>query len=132
MIIETFQIHLKDKDKIKPGMILAVDEKDPDYYVLADKNNTCIVGVVSENPAYCAGGDDCEYGVPVALTGRVKVKFEKFCYTPRIGSYAVLHPFKSGYCTCTLGKRKDNDYLTVGKIIKIIDDETVLILVSTC
>lgn len=127
---EIFRIHQKDVNKIKSGMILAVDENNPDYYVLADKDNTCVVGVVSENPAYCAGGDDCEYGVPVALAGRVKVKFKKTCYTPRIGSFAEINFDEPGYCTCTLGNRKSFGNVTVGKIIKIIDDETVEIIVS--
>lgn len=127
---EVFRIHPEDKDKIKPGMILAVDEMNPEYYVLADKNNTCIVGVVSENPAYCAGGDDCEFGVPVALAGRVKVKYEKLVFTPRIGNWAELHPNIPGYCCSTLGRQKSLNNITVGRIIKIIDDNTLEILVN--
>lgn len=129
-LAEIFQIHPEDKDKIKPGMILAVDEKDPDYYVLADENNDCIVGVVSENPAFCCGGADCKCGVPVALAGRVKVKFSKLGYTPRVGNWAVLHPSIPGVCSSTLGKHSNLDGTNIGKIIKVIDNETVEIIVS--
>lgn len=128
-LAEIFEIHSEDKDKIKPGMILAVDEKDPDYFVLADKYNKCIVGVVSENPAYCCGSAK-KLGVPVALAGRVKVKFEKFGFTPKIGNWAELHPLIPGYCTATVSKRKSAENITVGRIIKVIDDETVEVLVN--
>lgn len=131
MIFEIFQIHPEDKDKIKPGMVLAVDESNPDYFVLADKNNSCIVGVVSENPAYCAGGKNIDYGVLVALAGRVKVKFNKTICTPHIGCYAEVILDGSGYCTCTLKGYYNNLSKIVGKIIKIIDDKTVEILINT-
>lgn len=126
---EIFEIHPEDKDKIKPGMILAVDEKDPDYFVLADKHNRCIVGIVSENPAYCCGSAK-NLGVPVALAGRVKVKFEKFGFIPKIGNWAELHPLIPGYCTATVSKRKSAENITIGRIIKVIDDETVEVLVN--
>ena len=122
---EMFKIHPEDKDKIKPGMILAVDSKDNDYYVLSDIDNCCVVGVVSENPAYCAGGDGCEYSVPVALAGRVKVKMNTEMRKCVVGDFVTWSDTKPGYGFATMY----NDD-TVGKIIKIIDENTVEIIVS--
>lgn len=118
-IAEMFQIHREDKDKIKPGMILAVNEENPDYYVIADIKNTCVVGVVSENPAFCCGGQNVEYGVPVALAGRVDVKYSG-TNKPKIGSYVGLDINNPGYCCVTetniVGKVIDNREYKQGKI----------------
>lgn len=105
------------------GLILAVDINNPTKHVLADRKNNCIVGVISENPAFCAGGQDCKQGVPVALVGRVKVKYEG--KTPKIGDFVGLSKRKAGYSTkCN----KFSKYI-VGKVVKIIDESTVEILV---
>lgn len=118
-IAEIFQIHREDKDKIKPGMILAVDEENPDYYIIADSKNTCVVGVVSENPAFCCGGQNVEYGVPVALAGRVDVKYSGTS-KPEIGSYVGLDTNEPGNCCVTenniIGKVIDNREYKQGKI----------------
>lgn len=118
-IAEIFQIHKEDKDKIKPGMILAVDEENPDYYVIADIKNTCVVGVVSENPAFCCGGQDVKYGVPVALAGRVNISYSG-TNKPEIGSYVGLDINNPGYCCITetniVGKVIDNREYKQGKI----------------
>lgn len=133
MLEIAFKIHEEDKDIVTPGMVLAVDTQDPDYYVLADKNNTCIVGVVSNEPV-CISEDknENEYSVPVAFTGRIKVNFDGLAYTPRIGCWAILHPSKAGYTCCTLdnNSKELNDGKIVGRIIKIIDDSTVEILLN--
>ena len=124
---EIFRIHPQDANIIKPGCILAVDMENPDYYVLADnKKNNVIVGVVSENPAYCAGGDDCQYGVPVALAGRVNVKIEDGCEF-KIGDYVSVSNIKAGYGT-VVNSSKNKE--TVGRIIKIIDKNTARIIVK--
>lgn len=133
MLEIAFKIHEEDKDIVTPGMVLAVDTQDPNYYVLADKNNTCIVGVVSNEPV-CISEDknENEYSVPVAFTGRIKVNFDGLAYTPRIGCWAILHPSKAGYTCCTLdnNSKELNDGKIVGRIIKIIDDSTVEILLN--
>lgn len=104
-------------------LLLAVDNSNPTKYTLADKDNTCVVGVVSENPAFCAGGDDCKHGVPVALCGRVEVKYQG--KKPKIGDYVGINKKVPGYVT----KCKHNSKYRCGKIIDIIDNSTVKILV---
>lgn len=133
MLEIAFKIHEKDKDNITPGMVLAVDVQNPDYYVLADKDNTCIVGVVSSEPVCISENkSDNKYSVPVAFTGRIKVNFDGLAYTPRIGCWATLHPSKPGYVCCTLdnNSKELNDGQIVGRIIKIIDDSTVEVLLN--
>lgn len=131
MLEIAFKIHEEDKDSITPGMVLAVDTQNPDYYVLANKDNTCIVGVVSSEPV-CISENKNEYTVPVAFIGGIKVNFDKLAYTPRIGCWAVLHPSKAGYTCCTLdnNSKELNDGKIIGRIIKIIDDSTVEILLN--
>ena len=133
MLEIAFKIHEEDKNNITPGMVLAVDTQNPDYYVLADKDNTCIIGVVSNKPI-CISKDknENEYSVSVAFTGRIKVNFDGLAYTPRIGCWAILHPSKTGYTCCTLdnNSKELNDGKIVGRIIKIIDDSTVEILLN--
>lgn len=118
-IAEIFQIHKEDKDKIKPGTILAVDKENPDYYVVADDKNICVVGVVSENPAFCCGGQNVECGVPVALAGRVTVNYSE-TNKPEIGSFVGLDINNPGYCCVTknniVGKVIDNREYKQGKI----------------
>lgn len=104
-------------------LLLAVDEENPTKYVLADKQHKCVVGVVSENPAFCAGGKDCKNGVPVALAGRVEVKYEG--KTPKIGDFVKVSNKTPGYAT----KCKYNSKYRCGKIIDIIDESTVKIIV---
>lgn len=133
MLEIAFKIHEEDKDNITSGMVLAVDVQNPDYYVLADKDNTCIVGVVSSEPVCISENkSDNKYSVPVAFTGRIKVNFDGLAYTPRIGCWATLHPSKPGYVCCTLSNNSKelNDGQIVGRIIKIINDSTVEILLN--
>lgn len=122
-IAEIFDVSddLVGKDIVR--LLLAVDNSNPTKYTLADKNNTCIVGVISENPAFCAGGDNCEHGVPVALCGRVEVKYQG--KKPKIGDYVGINKRIPGYVT----KCKHNSKYRCGKIIDIIDKSTVKILV---
>lgn len=105
-------------------LVVAVDNKNPEKLVLADKYHKNIVGIVSENPAFCCGGKDIENGVPVALAGRVNVKFEG--KKPQVGDFVGISKKTPGYV------KKYKHYsakLCCGKVIKIIDDSTVKILV---
>lgn len=104
-------------------LLLAIDENNPNTCVLADKNHTNIIGVVSENPAFCCGGQGVKNGVPVALAGRVEVKYEG--KKPKIGYYVGLSKKTPGYTT----KCKYNNKYRCGKIVDIIDESTVKILV---
>lgn len=122
-IAEIFDVSddLVGKEIVK--LLLAVDEDNPTKYVLADKQHRCIVGVVSENPAFCAGGKDCKNGVPVALAGRVDVKYEG--KMPKIGDFVGLSKKTPGYTT----KCRQNSKYRCGKIVDIIDKSTVKIIV---
>lgn len=130
-IAEKFRIHEKDKDKIKPGMILAVDNEDPNYYVLAGKHNQCVVGVVSKDPIYCNGGDESEYTVPVALVGRVMVKCNLHRNNiPTIGDWmAIDTDYEDGYGVSVEDLCQHKGKI-VGKIVKIINENYVMILVN--
>ena len=122
-IAEIFDIsdNLVGKEIVK--LLLAVDNNNPARCVLADKHNTCIIGVVSENPAFCCGGKNSKNGVPVALAGRVEVKYEG--KKPKIGDFVGISKKIPGYTT----KCKHNSKHRCGKIIDIIDESTVKIIV---
>lgn len=121
-VAEIFAVPAHYNKSTITGLFLAVNNKNPDEYVLADKNNNCVVGIVSENPAFCCGGQDCENGVPVALAGRVKVKYEG--KTPKIGDYITLSKKTPGYATKTKNRNK-----AYGKIVKLINTSTVEVIV---
>lgn len=121
-VAEIFAVPAHYNKGVLTGLFLAVNDKNPDEYVLADKNNNCVVGIVSENPAFCCGGQDCENGVPVALAGRVKVKYEG--KTPKIGDYITLSKKTPGYATKTKNRNK-----AYGKIVKVVDTNTVEVIV---
>lgn len=105
------------------GKLLAVNSKNQQECVLADKYNTTIVGVVSENPAYCCGGDGLEHSVPVALAGRVNVKYKG--KKPKLGDYVGINKKHPGYIT----KCRHFSRYRCGKIVKILDKSTVEIIV---
>lgn len=123
-VAEMFRLsknYLNCKSVVK--RILAVDEDNPQEYVLADRHNTAVVGVVSENPAFCCGGNSDKHSVPVALAGRVSVKYEG--KKPKIGDYVGISKVIPGYAT----KCRHNSKYRCGKIIDIIDESTVEIIV---
>lgn len=130
-IAEKFRIHEKDKDKIKPGMILAVDNENPDYYVLAGKHNDCVVGVVAKEPIFCSGGDEAENTVPVALSGRVMVKCNLHNHEiPTIGNWiAADTKYEDGYGISVENLCEYKGQI-VGKVVKIIDENYVMVIVN--
>ena len=78
--------------KAEPGTIIAVNSQGK--YEIADrKKRNNVIGVVSENPAICMGSRG---KTPVALAGRVKVKY--IGKMPKLGSYVGLSK-KPGYAT---------------------------------
>lgn len=122
-IAEIFSISDDLVGKEITKLLLAIDENNPDICVLADKKHTSIIGIVSENPAFCCGGQGVKNGVPVALAGRVEVKYEG--KKPKIGDYVGLSKKTPGYTT----KCKHNSKYRCGKIVDIIDESTVKVLV---
>lgn len=128
MITEFFKIYPSDKNKIKPGLILAVDNNNPEYYVLADNNNTCIVGVVDNI-------ESLSDSVAVKLCGCVKVKINTCDYSkPIIGGYVIFLPSKEnqpGYGTFVYTLIPNISSNILGKVIKVIDNETVEIIVTS-
>ena len=104
------------------GLVLAYDEF-TEKCVIADKKHKNIVGVVSENPGFCTGGAGCLNGVPVALSGRVKVK-----YSGKIkpGYYVGLNNKFAG----TVKKCRKNSKYYCGKVLRIIDKDFIEILVK--
>lgn len=120
-LAEVFDLDPEFSVKDVAHKIIAVTAKEK--YIVADRYNTKIIGIVSENPAYCCGGKDCKNGVPVALAGRVTVMYEG--KKPNIGDFVGLSKKTPGYAT----KCKHNGKLRCGKITKIIDNSKVEVIV---
>lgn len=78
--------------KAEPGTIIAVNSQGK-YEIADKKKHNNIVGVVSENPAVCMGSRG---KTPVALAGRVKVKY--IGKAPKLGTYVGLSK-QPGYAT---------------------------------
>lgn len=106
-----------------PMKIMAVSKDNPGTYTVADKYNNQVIGIVSENPAFCCGGDDNCIAVPVALAGRVRVYYEG--KKPKIGDYVGLSKKIPGYST----KCRKHNKNCCGRIVQIINDDIVVVLV---
>lgn len=106
------------------GLLVAQCKNEPTKFTIADRRvNNNIIGVVSENPGFCTGGKDCKNGVPVALVGRVKVKYEGKI---RIGDYVGLSKKYDGYVTrCSRFSK-----YCCGKMLNRIDNNIIEILVK--
>lgn len=105
------------------GLVVAQDIKNPTKYKIADKYNKNIVGIVSENPGLCCGGQDCENGVPVALAGRVKVRYEG--KQLKHGDFVGLSKKTPGF----VSKCWHFSKYRCGKVLQILDNEFVEVLV---
>lgn len=105
------------------GLVVAQDTKNPTKYKIADRYNKNIVGIVSENPGLCCGGQDCENGVPVALAGRVKVRYEG--KQLKHGDFVGLSKKTPGF----VSKCWHFSKYRCGKVLQILDDEFVEVLV---
>lgn len=122
-VAEMFKLSEDLDCKSVTGKLLAVNSKDQQECVLADRHNTTIVGVVSENPAYCCGGDGLKHSVPVALAGRVNANYKG--RRPKLGDYVGLDKKHPGYVT----KCKHSSKYRCGKVVRVIDTSTVEIIV---
>lgn len=105
------------------GLIVAQDSKNLDKFTVASKQNNNIIGIVSENPGICTGGIGCKNGLPVALAGRVKVRFEG--KMPKPGQYVGLSKKTPGYASIC----KYNYKYRCGKVLKVLPNNYVEILV---
>lgn len=105
------------------GLVVAQDNKNLDKFTIADKHNTNIVGIVSECPSICMGGLDCKNGVPVALAGRVKVRYEG--KLPKPGDFVGLSKTTPGYVTVC----KHTYKYRCGKTLRVLDKQFIEVLV---
>lgn len=104
-------------------LVIAQSKNDKTKYTIASRVNTNIIGVVSENPGICTGGADCKNGVPVALSGRVKVKYTGKL---KIGDYVGLSKKKAGY----VSKCYHFSKYCCGKVLNILDKDLIEILIK--
>lgn len=122
---EMFKVSPEYKGMDLTGLLLAIDKNNPEYCVIADKKNTAIVGVVTENPAYCCGSiNKNDIAFPVALAGRVWVRYHGR-KAPEIGDFVGLHKTVPGHVT----KCRYNSKYRCGKIVEVMDRQYVRILV---
>lgn len=117
-----FSDDIKGKNVIK--LIVAQDTKNPTKYTIADrKTNNNIIGIVSENPGICTGGEGCKNGIPVALAGRVNLKYEGKKLKP--GDFVGLSKKTPGFASKCWHFSK----YRCGKVLQVFDDNTVEVLV---
>lgn len=104
------------------GLVVAQDKNDLTKFTIADKNNTNIVGIISEQPGICTGGKGCTNGIPVALAGRIKVR-----YTGKVkpGDFVGLSKKLPGY----VRKCKHTYKYRCGKTLRILDNGFIEVLV---
>ena len=101
-------------------MIVAVNKFG--IYEIADRNkHKNVVGVISQNPAMCVGGNG-DY--PVALAGRVNVYY--IGKRPKIGQYVGLSKKIPGYASVCHSWSK----YRCGIVTQIINDGMVEILIK--
>ena len=120
-IAEIFDIDESIDIKTIHNLIIAVDKDNK--FVIADKNNKSVIGVVSDNPAFCCGGSNCKNGVPIALAGRVNVKYEGKHIS--VGDYVGLSKKTPGYAT----KCSKNSKVLCGKVLQVLSKDLIEILV---
>lgn len=107
-------------DDIEPGMIVAINKFG--IYEIADRNkHKNVVGVISQNPAMCVGGNG-DY--PIALAGRVNVYY--IGKKPKIGQYVGLSKKIPGYASVCHSWSK----YKCGIVTQIINDGMVEILIK--
>lgn len=117
---EIFELNNNTSVEKAKHCVIALDKK-TNKYTIASKENNIIVGIASENPAYCAGGDNTEHGIPVALTGRVKVKYSGKL---KLGDFVKLSKIEGHVCKGHWFSKN-----RCGKVTKIIDNNLVEVLV---
>lgn len=117
-----FSDNIKGNEIIK--LIVAQDTKNPTKYTIADRKlNNNIIGIVSENPGICTGGEGCKNGIPVALAGRVNLKYEGKKLKP--GDFVGLSKKTPGFASKCWHFSK----YRCGKVLQVFDDNTIEILV---
>lgn len=104
------------------GLVVAQDSKNLNKYTIANKNNKNIIGIISENPGFCTGGADCKNGVPVALSGRVKVRYDG---KVKPGDFVGLSKHNPGY----VSKCWHFSKYRCGKVLQVLDKDFIEVLV---
>lgn len=120
-IAEIFDLNDAITGKEIVGLVVAYDKNNK--CVVADKKHKNIIGIVSENPGICTGGQNCKQGVPVALAGRVKVKYEGRKLKP--GDFVGLSNKTPGYVSKCFNFSK----YRCGKVLRVLDKQYVEVLV---
>ena len=106
------------------GLLIAQDRDNLDKFTIADKYNTNIIGVVSENPGMCLGNIKQKNTVPVALAGRVNVRYE-IGQKLKPGDFVGLSKKTPGH----VSKCWHFSKYRCGKVLRVIDNSFVEILV---
>lgn len=124
-IAEVFEVsdNIEDLTQIDK-LVLSLDENNV-CQVADRKTYSNVIGIASAKPAFCCGGKDIKHGIPVALAGRVYVKYDNK-HKIKLGDYVGLSKHKKGYVT----KCKKHSKYLCGKVLEIVSSDEIRILVK--